>query len=148
MLYNIPLCRRSCAFAVVSLRASVHNHTYLAARRHTPCMHLLWRRQQSAHAAIRVRDTQNSEAAVAGVSATPNGERSPPFAVEQVDGRARHLIWSASGGVHKEWRELAVADSDTGKAVVPAKSSRSGRVISWLRQMFLPTNYPHSVHKS
>lgn len=68
--------------------------------------------------------------------------------MEQVDGRARHLSWSDKGGIEKEWRELSVIDAETGEAPAAAKSSRGGRLTSWLRQMFLPTNYPQSVHES
>ena len=73
--------------------------------------------------------------------------------MEQVDGRARHLSWSATGGVEKEWRELVTVDADANAGAgartgVPARQSVAGRAVSWLRQMFLPTNYPHSVHRS
>lgn len=69
-----------------------------------------------------------------------------PFAIEHVDGRARHLTWAQGGRVSKEWRELQAAPGTRGDMV--HRASRLSRVTAWLRQMFLPTNYPQSVHPS
>ena len=133
------------------------------ARRHAPCLgrgvQLLWRRKQSAQvaAAVRREDEENIPPRLGTPPLSPPSMPPPmplparalpgPFAVEQVDGRARHLSWSEHGGIAKEWKELAAGDSED-EAAVSTRPSRGGRVMSWLRQMFLPTNYPHSVHKS
>lgn len=69
------------------------------------------------------------------------------FAVEHVDGRARHLTWSNSGEIAKEWREVHEGAPGAGLAV-STRSSVFGRMAAGLRQMFLPTNYPQSVHPS
>ena len=119
----------------------------------------LWRRTQSVRTAAAVRRTDEEDVPPRlGMPPLPPPPMPPPmplparalsgpFAVEQVDGRARHLSWSEHGGIAKEWKELAAADSED-EAAVSTRPSRGGRVMSWLRQMFLPTNYPHSVHKS
>ena len=74
---------------------------------------------------------------------------SRPFAVERVGGRECHMSWSAGGraGIEREWRDVASADAEDGKVALPT-NSLTGRVSSWLGQMFLPTNFPHSVHRS
>ncbi|KAH8100958.1 DUF647-domain-containing protein [Cristinia sonorae] len=77
-----------------------------------------------------------------------------PFVVEHVDGREHHLSWSPEGGITKEWRdagsELASreASGGTGNAISTAVSGTLGGLTAWFRQMFLPTNYPQSVHRS
>ena len=77
--------------------------------------------------------------------------RPRPFAIEHVDGREQHLSWSPEGGITREWRE---ADAEMSKettaanAISTAVSSTVGGIASWFRQMFLPTNYPQSVHRS
>ncbi|THH29994.1 hypothetical protein EUX98_g4183, partial [Antrodiella citrinella] len=70
--------------------------------------------------------------------------------VEHVDGREHHFSWSPSSGITKEWRDI---DSDgskeaSGGAISTAVASSVGGISSWFRQMFLPTNYPQSVHRS
>ncbi|KAH9856628.1 DUF647-domain-containing protein [Lenzites betulinus] len=73
-----------------------------------------------------------------------------PFAVERVGGRECHISWSeedGSAGVRKEWRDIAAVDPESGKIAAPT-NSLTGRIGSWVGQMFLPTNYPHSVHRS
>ncbi|KAI0091014.1 vitamin B6 photo-protection and homoeostasis-domain-containing protein [Irpex rosettiformis] len=66
-----------------------------------------------------------------------------PFAIEHVDGRARHLTWTETGEVKREWRDI------TSHGAEPAqRAPRLGKITAWLRQMFLPTNYPQSVHRS
>ena len=76
------------------------------------------------------------------------------FVVEHVDGRERHLSWSSERGLVKMWKEIDrpsededVSEEPPGK-IASAVSSLSGRISSWFRQMFLPTNYPQSVHRS
>jgi len=67
------------------------------------------------------------------------------FAIERVGGRECHISWTERG-VTKEWRELvSVQEQERG---VSTTGSFVGRVASSLRQMFLPTNYPQSVHRS
>ncbi|EKM57809.1 uncharacterized protein PHACADRAFT_251666 [Phanerochaete carnosa HHB-10118-sp] len=70
------------------------------------------------------------------------------FAIEHIHGRARHLSWSGSGGIEKEWRELGGRNDDTKAVTASSRFSPLGRLTAWLRQMFLPTNYPQSVHPS
>ncbi|KAI0368772.1 DUF647-domain-containing protein [Pilatotrama ljubarskyi] len=74
-----------------------------------------------------------------------------PFAIERVGGRECHISWSeedASSGVQKEWRDIAAGDPESGKIAVGTSNSWTGRISSWVGQMFLPTNYPQSVHRS
>ncbi|KAI0342732.1 hypothetical protein BDW22DRAFT_1394621 [Trametopsis cervina] len=97
-------------------------------------------RLQSTHAALRPRPTEDTEPQTTP-ALRPSYKR--PFAIEQVDGRARHLKWSSTGRLVKEWRELAPAGITTSQ-----RASRFSKVTAWLRQMFLPTNYPQSVHRS
>ncbi|OBZ72634.1 hypothetical protein A0H81_07685 [Grifola frondosa] len=73
--------------------------------------------------------------------------RPRPFAVERVGGRECRVSWSEEAGVTKEWRDLPSAVPEGGKAA-PSTNSWTGKVTAWLGQMFLPTNYPHSVHRS
>lgn len=47
-----------------------------------------------------------------------------------------------------EWREISSGTVDMKPASTSAGASIVGRFTSWLRQMFLPTNYPQSVHVS
>lgn len=99
---------------------------------------------------------QSTKAAVNLISKTDDTEHNSPqaytrpFAVEHVDGRARHLTWTDDGRVLKEWREIAEESLSPGMSVSerPQKSSKLSRVTAGLRQMFLPTNYPQSVHRS
>ncbi|KAI0635638.1 DUF647-domain-containing protein [Trametes polyzona] len=74
-----------------------------------------------------------------------------PFAVERVGGRECHISWSdgedGSLGVRNEWRDVASVNPENGQIAAPT-NSWTGRISSWLGQMFLPTNYPHSVHRS
>ncbi|KAH9945013.1 vitamin B6 photo-protection and homoeostasis-domain-containing protein [Epithele typhae] len=72
-----------------------------------------------------------------------------PFAIERVGGRECHISWAEGGKakVKREWRDVADPDATAGKVAVPTNSI-SGRVSSWFGQMFLPTNYPQSVHRS
>ncbi|KAI8980080.1 DUF647-domain-containing protein [Trametes punicea] len=69
-----------------------------------------------------------------------------PFVVERVGGRECHISWS-EGGIQKEWCDPLSTRPVSGQVVV-RRNSWTGRMSSWLRQMFLPTNYPHSVHRS
>ncbi|KAI0822532.1 DUF647-domain-containing protein [Trametes gibbosa] len=72
------------------------------------------------------------------------------FAIERVGGRECHISWpeeEGSSGIRKEWRDFASVNPETGKVLAPT-NSLTGRIASWLGQMFLPTNYPHSVHRS
>ncbi|EIW57290.1 DUF647-domain-containing protein [Trametes versicolor FP-101664 SS1] len=71
-------------------------------------------------------------------------------AIERVGGRECHISWSeeaGSSGVRKEWRDIAAVDPEDGKIAAPT-NSLTGRISSWFGQMVLPTNYPHSVHRS
>ncbi|KAL4244065.1 RUS1 family protein [Abortiporus biennis] len=77
-------------------------------------------------------------------SSTPKQRR---FAVEHVDGREQHISWTSRGGIEKEWKESDLAECPRYTSLTPWESI-TGRVSSWFRQMFLPTNYPHSVHPS
>ncbi|KAF9800190.1 hypothetical protein IEO21_10415 [Rhodonia placenta] len=71
-----------------------------------------------------------------------------PFAIERVGGRECHVSWSEEG-ITKEWRELAAPTIRDGQTQAASTiGSVTGRLTSWLRQMFLPTNYPQSVHRS
>ena len=72
-----------------------------------------------------------------------------PFAIERIGGRECRLSWSSDGraGIEREWRDVAEQEAEGGRAVVPTNSI-TGRMSSWLGQMFLPTNFPHSVHPS
>lgn len=135
------------------LRGSSLLHSPL--RRHAPCFgaQLLRRRGQSARAVRCADEDEVAPRLSAPPLPTPTPSRAVRglFAVEQVDGRARHLSWSESGGIAKEWKELAAADADSdsdSETAVSTRPSKGGRFTSWMRQMFLPTNYPHSVHKS
>lgn len=84
-----------------------------------------------------------AEAPLVEVSA----EKSRPFAIERVGGRECHVSWT-DRGIAKEWREISNGEGE-GRAVSTSTSaSFTGRFTSWLRQMFLPTNYPQSVHHS
>lgn len=77
--------------------------------------------------------------------------RPRPFAIEHVDGREQHLSWSPEGGITREWREADAEmskETTAGSAISTAVSSSVGGIASWFRQMFLPTNYPQSVHRS
>ncbi|KAH9902756.1 DUF647-domain-containing protein [Cubamyces lactineus] len=87
--------------------------------------------------------------ATAQTSFETDSSKTRPFAVERVGGRECHLSWAEEGrrGVQKEWRDIVPASSETGVST-PSTNSWSGRIASWLGQMFLPTNYPHSVHRS
>ncbi|CAL1716942.1 unnamed protein product [Somion occarium] len=83
----------------------------------------------------------------------PSTQSPKPFAIEHVGGREHHLSWSPKGGISKEWKEEKAIDADvtngTPQAVSsPMMSGAVGRMKSWFMQMFLPTNYPHSVHRS
>lgn len=83
----------------------------------------------------------------------PSTQSPKPFAIEHVGGREHHLSWSPKGGISKEWKEERAIDADvkngTPQAVSsPMMSGAVGRMKSWFMQMFLPTNYPHSVHRS
>ncbi|TBU33480.1 vitamin B6 photo-protection and homoeostasis-domain-containing protein [Dichomitus squalens] len=72
-----------------------------------------------------------------------------PFAVERVGGRECHISWSdGRSGIRKEWRDTASPEATEGNVAVSGRNSVTGRIFSWLRQMFLPTNYPQSVHSS
>ncbi|KAH9915112.1 vitamin B6 photo-protection and homoeostasis-domain-containing protein [Fomitopsis serialis] len=73
-------------------------------------------------------------------------EKLRPFAIERVGGRECHVSWT-DRGISKEWRELSNSTGEDEQAVSTSASS-TGRFTSWLRQMFLPTNYPQSVHRS
>ena len=72
-----------------------------------------------------------------------------PFAVERVGGRECHISWSSErgSGIEKEWRDIGSETAEEGKIAAPTNSF-TGRISSWLGQMFLPTNYPESVHPS
>jgi len=71
--------------------------------------------------------------------------KSRPFAIERVGGRECHVSLSEENGLLKEWRDLPSASQ---RHDVGPTSSFGGRLSSWFRQMFLPTNYPQSVHRS
>ena len=98
------------------------------------------------------RDHRRQESSVAGPFSAEYENAPPearPFAVERVGGRECHVSWSDSGsGIEKEWREIAAPEAGEGKVAVAGTNSVTGRVSAWFRQMFLPTNYPHSVHES
>ncbi|KAI9061069.1 DUF647-domain-containing protein [Trametes sanguinea] len=93
-------------------------------------------RLQSSHAPARLAE----DAAVS---------RARPFAIERVGGRECHISWSDEEklGIRKEWRDISSADPAAREVAVPT-NSWTGRISSWLGQMFMPTNYPHSVHRS
>ena len=152
----LSLPRLRSAPTVPSFTRATHRHAPLLLR---PRSHPRWVRYQSAQAVVRAQPVSHGQPHVreqvplqSPPLATPTRPGAGLFAVEQVDGRARHLSWSASGSVGKEWRVLVVVDgdgqADAGTAGVPARQSVAGRAVSWLRQMFLPTNYPASVHRS
>lgn len=87
--------------------------------------------------------TTSSTRAVADVPRDPK-----PFAIEHVGGREQHLSWSQDGQIAKRWRDV------NAKAVIEGTSHRGpisgvvGKMKSWFTTMFLPTNYPQSVHRS
>ena len=59
------------------------------------------------------------------------------------------MLWKSeeTGRFERVWRDVADPDAEESKAAIPT-NSLTGRISSWLGQMFLPTNFPHSVHKS
>ncbi|PCH39406.1 DUF647-domain-containing protein [Wolfiporia cocos MD-104 SS10] len=76
------------------------------------------------------------------------GDKPRPFAIERIGGRECHISW-AEKGVTKEWRDLPGVSDNQGKIQASSTTgSLGGRLSSWIRQMFLPTNYPQSVHRS
>ncbi|KAI0671457.1 DUF647-domain-containing protein [Trametes maxima] len=88
---------------------------------------------------IRIRSTSDAETS-----------KLRPFAIERVGGRECRISWSeesGSPGVRKEWQDIASALPESGEIAVPT-NTWTGRTMSWLGQMFLPTNFPHSVHRS
>ena len=94
------------------------------------------------------RDHRRQESSVARSFPEECGSASEtrPFAIERVGGRECHVSWSDSGtGIEKEWRDVAASE---GKVAVAGTNSVTGRISAWFRQMFLPTNYPQSVHDS
>ena len=58
------------------------------------------------------------------------------------------MSWKSeeTGKFERVWRDVADPDAEESKAV--PTNSLTGRISSWLGQRFLPTNFPHSVHKS
>ncbi|RDX57081.1 DUF647-domain-containing protein [Lentinus brumalis] len=105
---------------------------------------------------IRLHSTANKTsrrnectAAASYVLPSEDASETRPFAVERVGGRECHISWSSEGGsgIEKEWRDIASAAASEGKIAAPT-NSLTGRISSWLGQMFLPTNYPESVHRS
>ncbi|KAI0685972.1 vitamin B6 photo-protection and homoeostasis-domain-containing protein [Cytidiella melzeri] len=100
-------------------------------------------RPQSTKAALRPPSLSHENTGVSKLAVLPASPNTRPFAIEHVDGRARHLTWSETGKVKKEWRDLAIEGAEP-----PQRVSRLSKVVVWLRQMFLPTNYPQSVHQS
>ena len=103
-------------------------------------------------AALRGYQSSSSKkqcAAEAPVLDVPATEKPQPFAIERVGGRECHVSWT-DRGIAKEWREISNSAAGDERAVSASTTSASftGRFTSWLRQMFLPTNYPQSVHQS
>lgn len=102
-------------------------------------------------AALRGYQTSSSKkqcAAEAPLLDEPATEKPRPFAIERVGGRECHVSWT-DRGLAKEWREISNSAAEDERAVSASTSaSFTGRFTSWLRQMFLPTNYPQSVHQS
>ena len=101
------------------------------------------------YTSIRLQSTQASPQTQQ--SQEPPRTKTPStglIAVEHDSGRARHLSWSDSGEVQTEWKDIAAGVEDTKPSTPSIGSSVIGRFTSWLRQMFLPTNYPQSVHVS
>ncbi|KAI0360179.1 DUF647-domain-containing protein [Trametes cingulata] len=99
-------------------------------------------RFQSSNAQVPARETLPQDASTS---------RTRPFAIERVGGRECHISWSeedGSSGVQKEWRDIAAVDPESGKIAASTSNSWTGRISSWVGQMFLPTNYPQSVHRS
>ena len=80
--------------------------------------------------------------------------RQRPLVVEHVNGRERQLSWSPRSGLLKTWKEVDNIEEGSGemeentRITTSSVSVITGRISSWFRQMFLPTNYPHSVHRS
>ncbi|EMD33961.1 hypothetical protein CERSUDRAFT_117486 [Gelatoporia subvermispora B] len=70
-----------------------------------------------------------------------------PFAIERIGGRECHVSWSEDSGVEKEWRELS-QPTEAEERAISSSGTFVGRLSAWFRQMFLPTNYPQSVHRS
>ncbi|RPD59599.1 DUF647-domain-containing protein [Lentinus tigrinus ALCF2SS1-7] len=97
------------------------------------------------------KNSRRNECTAAASYVLPGGDASEtrPFAVERVGGRECHISWSSEGqsGIEKEWRDIVSAEAAEGKIAAPT-NSLTGRISSWLGQMFLPTNYPESVHRS
>ncbi|KAI0955649.1 hypothetical protein AcV7_006259 [Taiwanofungus camphoratus] len=102
--------------------------------------------RNSAYREYRSSKSQSQVAADASHVSLDSPIRSRPFAVERIGGRECHISWSDKGIV-KEWRELATPSQQQDQAVL-SRGSLTGKFSSWLRQMFLPTNYPQSVHRS
>ena len=102
-------------------------------------------------AALRGYQSSSSKkqcAADAPLLDAPATEKPRPFAIERVGGRECHVSWT-DRGIAKEWREISNSAAEDERAVSASTSaSFTGRFTSWLRQMFLPTNYPQSVHQS
>lgn len=89
--------------------------------------------------------TTSSTRAVADVPRDPK-----PFAIEHVGGREQHLSWSQDGQISKRWREVNadVNEVSSRRSSIPIVSGAVSKMKSWFTTMFLPTNYPQSVHRS
>ncbi|OCH93058.1 DUF647-domain-containing protein [Obba rivulosa] len=91
--------------------------------------------------------SRSHHVAVDAQGVTEPAPKARPFAIERIGGRECHVSWSEGSGVEKEWRELSVpAEAD--ERAISSSGTFLGRLSAWLRQMFLPTNYPQSVHRS
>ena len=83
------------------------------------------------------------------VADTPRDPK--PFAIEHAGGREQYLSWSPDGQILKRWRDANTAVGSEGSRSgisIPVVSGAVGKMKSWLTTMFLPTNYPQSVHRS
>ncbi|KAH9831583.1 vitamin B6 photo-protection and homoeostasis-domain-containing protein [Rhodofomes roseus] len=90
--------------------------------------------------------SQKQLAAEASHLDVTTADKPRPFAIERVGGRECHVSWT-DRGISKEWREISNTVGEDEQAG-STSASFTGRFTSWLRQMFLPTNFPQSVHRS
>ncbi|KAI0071961.1 DUF647-domain-containing protein [Panus rudis PR-1116 ss-1] len=133
-----PQLRRT-ALPIVSRLSSCY-HVQLASR----CSRAGSYRCQSTKAPSSPdQDTKDASSPRSSVNGTQ------PFAIQHVSGREQFLSWSPQGTIKKEWRNAGTnIVEQTPSRATTAFSGLKSRFKSWFMEMFLPTNYPQSVHRS